>query len=289
MHFNGSALVAFGDAVLLDKGYGLADTAKAIANGPTTRFRIASVTKQFTAMAILILESRGKLDVDDKACKYVADCPAAWKAITIRQLLSHSAGIPNFTDLPDYESTKGDPTTVKELFARFKDLPLQFTPGSRFSYSNSNYVVLGSIIERASKVSYEDFVKRNIFDPLEMHDTGYEHPDSGVAVGYKREGVVADTIDMSVPYAAGALYSTVEDLRRWGQALSSEDLVPKTVLATMFEPSGLSMGIDRGRLRLRCRQHDRERPPQDLPRRRHRWLPVRTSRSIRTMASCASS
>ncbi len=248
--FTGSVLIAKEGQVLLSRGYGLADREQNIPNTPQTRFRLGSVTKQFTAMAILILEKQGRLDVQDPICKYIPDCPSTWDAITIKHLLTHTSGIPDFTSFADYLGSRAVPTTPIQTIDRFKDKPLDFQPGEKFSYSNSGYIVLGYIVERASGQTYEDFLKQSIFTPLNLRDTGYDHLTDGLAVGYadKYSTRPADFIDMSIPYAAGGLYSTVEDLYRWDQSLYTEQLVPKATLAEMFAPqvdiagSGLAYG-----------------------------------------------
>ena len=234
--FTGAVLIAKQGKVLLSKGYGLADRAQNIPNTPQTRFRLGSLTKQFTAMAILILEKQGKLNVNDLICKYIPDCPSTWAAITIKHLLTHTSGIPNFTSFADYEGTKGLPSTPIQTIARFKDKPLDFQPGGKFSYSNSGYVVLGYIIEQVSGQTYEEFLQQSIFTPLNLRDTGYDHNSNSLAVGYpdKNSTLPADFIDMSIPYSAGALYSTVGDLYQWEQSLSTEQLVPKAYLDEMF-------------------------------------------------------
>lgn len=234
--FQGSALVAQGDVVLLSKGYGLADAERNVANTPETRFRLGSITKQFTAMAILILQSRGLLDVNDAACDHIPDCPDTWTPITIGQLLSHTSGLRNFTDLDGYRATKGLPSTPTETLARIRDLPLDFAPGENFGYSNSGYIALGLIIERVTGASYGAFVESEIFEPLGMRDSGYDDGKAGLATGYRSGTTIAEPIDMSVPHAAGGLYSTVLDMHRWDKALYSEKLVPPDLLATMFEP-----------------------------------------------------
>ncbi|MCJ7743111.1 MAG: beta-lactamase family protein [Dehalococcoidales bacterium] len=236
--FTGSVLIACQGDVLLSQGYGLADREKNILNTAQTRFRLASITKQFTAMAILILEAEGKLNVKEPISNYIVDCPSTWEAITIDHLLTHTSGIPDFTGFRDYRSTQAIPSSPEQTIARFKDLPLDFQPGEKWSYSNSGYVVLGYIIERASGQSYEEFLKQSIFIPLNLRDTGYDHNSNGLAVGYPNQysTLPAEFIDMSIPYAAGALYSTVEDLYRWEQALSTEQLVPQAYLDQMFAP-----------------------------------------------------
>jgi CubicO group peptidase (beta-lactamase class C family) len=237
-NFSGSVLVARRGDVLFSQGYGLADRKQDIPNTVLTRFRLGSITKQFTAMAILILEARGELDVKDPICNYIADCPSTWEGITINHLLTHTSGIPDLLSLPDYRSTLATPSPPQQTIARFKDLPLDFQPGQKWGYSNSGYIVLGYIIEQVTGQSYEDFLQQSIFTPINLRDTGYDHNSSSLAVGYadQHSTLPAEFIDMSIPYAAGALYSTVEDLHRWEQALSTEQLVPRVYLDEMFAP-----------------------------------------------------
>ena len=128
-HFSGSILIARDGKVLFSRGYGMANVELDVPNTPQTKFRLGSITKQFTAMAILILQERGKLNVQDKVKKYVPDAPKAWDEITIRHLLTHTSGIPNYTALPDFQKTLRDRVTLKELIARFQDKPLDFQPG----------------------------------------------------------------------------------------------------------------------------------------------------------------
>jgi CubicO group peptidase (beta-lactamase class C family) len=149
-YFQGAVLVARDGRVILSKGYGMADAARGIANTPQTRFRLASVTKQFTATAIMLLQAQGKLAVGDSICLYLEPCPDAWRLITIEHLLTHTSGLPNYTDFGSYEPSQAQPTTPDELVARFRDQPLLFAPGSSYMYENSDYVLLGMIIERAS-------------------------------------------------------------------------------------------------------------------------------------------
>jgi CubicO group peptidase (beta-lactamase class C family) len=232
--FSGSVLIARNGEILLRKGYGMADRDKQIPNTPQTKFRLGSITKQFTAMAILMLQEQGKLQVQNRICTYFSKCPTAWQEITIHHLLTHTSGIPNFTDFPDYQKTKQSPSSPTQTIGRFNDKPLDFQPGTKWSYSNSGYIVLGFIIEQVSGQSYEMFLREHIFGPLKMMDTGYEHNNDLLAVGYANTVSKADAIDMSIPYAAGALYSTVEDLYRWDQALDTEQLVSKKLREQMF-------------------------------------------------------
>jgi CubicO group peptidase (beta-lactamase class C family) len=239
--FSGSVLVAHKGKIVLSEGYGMANYELGVPNAPKTKFRLGSVTKQFTAMAILQLEAKGKLKVTDTVKTFFPDYPNGEK-ITVHQLLSHTAGIPNYTDLPDYLKTQTLPTTALQLVDRFKNLPLDFAPGEKFSYSNSGYVLLGAIIEKVTGGSYEAFLRENIFKPLGMDGSGYDHAETlipGRAAGYEfpSEAMANATyIDMTVPHAAGALYSTVEDLYAWDRALYTDKLVPKEALARMFTP-----------------------------------------------------
>ena len=241
--FSGAILVARDGKVLVSKGYGMADVENDVPNTPETRFRLASVTKQFTAAAVLLLQERGRLSVQDSVCKHVAPCPEAWRPVTIHHLLSHTAGVPNFTnfnEFPDYMKTKREPTTVEALIGRFRDRPLDFKPGEKWNYSNSGYVLLGHVIEKVSGKSYESFMRENIFEPLKMTSTGYDHTDEILkrrARGYALRGdkvVNAPYIDMTIPFAAGGLYSTVGDLFLWDQALYGEKLLKKSSLDAMF-------------------------------------------------------
>jgi len=206
-------------------------------NTAQTKFRIASLTKQFTAMAILILQKQGKLDVRDRICTYLSECPAAWQKIAIHHLLTHTSGIPDFTSFPDFKITMRSPSSPTQTIARFKDKPLDFQSGEKFSYSDSGYILLGAIIERASGATYEAFLRDNIFAPLQMGNSGYDHNSGDLAIGYRDQtSVPADFIDMTIPYAAGGLYSTVEDLYRWDRALYTDKPIPKELRDMMFTP-----------------------------------------------------
>ena len=240
--FMGSVLVARGSEVLLSKGYGSANLEWNIPNLPATKFRLGSVTKQFTAASILLLEERGKLKTDDLVKKFMPDAPAAWDKITIYHLLTHTSGIPNFTSFPDYKSLEPFAATPEQLVARFRDKPLDFQPGEKWSYSNSGYVLLGYLLEKVSGESYEKFVQENIFGPLGMKDSGYDSNSAIIprrAAGYAagKDGPVnAGFIHMSIPFSAGALYSTTEDLLRWEQGLFGGKLLSAASLARMTTP-----------------------------------------------------
>jgi CubicO group peptidase (beta-lactamase class C family) len=241
-HFMGSVLVAQGNHTLLNKGYGSANLEWDIPNSPLTKFRIGSMTKQFTAAAILLLEERRKLKTDDPVKKYMPDAPAAWDKITIFNLLTHTSGIPNFTSFPDYRSSEAISTTPEKLVARFRDKPLEFQPGEKWEYSNSGYVLLGYLIEKISGQTYKDFVQENFFKPLGMNDSGYDSNSSIIvhhASGYTPTPggpMHAGYVDMTIPFSAGALYSTTEDLLRWEQALFAGKVLSQESLKKMTTP-----------------------------------------------------
>lgn len=254
----GTVLVVKDGKTLIDQGYGSADLEWNIPNSPATKFRLGSITKQFTAASILLLEERGKLKIDDPVSKYMPDAPAAWSKITIYNVLTHTSGIPSFTGFPDYRSSEWKDTNPTELVARFRDKPLDFEPGTKFFYSNSGYVLLGYLIEKISGQSYGDFLQQNIFTPLGMTATGI---DSNAAIlhqraqGYRRSphGIEHDGyISMTIPFSAGALYSTTGDLLKWeqglfgGKVLKSESLVKMTTPFKNNYGCGLFIRTDDG-------------------------------------------
>ena len=240
--FMGSVLVSREEKILLDKGYGFANLEWNIPDSPTTKFRLGSVTKQFTAASILLLEERGKLQVEDPVKKYMPDAPAAWDKVTIYNLLTHTSGIPSFTGFPDYASTEAIPTAPEKLVARFRDKPLEFQPGEKWNYSNSGYILLGYLIEKISGQAYPKFVQENIFTPLGMKDSGYDSNSAIIlhrASGYSPSSdgpVNAGFVHMSIPFSAGALYSTTEDLLRWEQGLFGGKVLSPASLEKMTTP-----------------------------------------------------
>ena len=252
--FNGSALVALDGKVILKKGYGYANMEWKIPNQANTKHRLGSITKQFTAVLILQLANQGKVDLQANLSTYLPDYPKdAGGKITIHQLLTHTAGVPNYTSFPDFFATKSrNPHNIEELVAIFSELPLDFAPGAQFAYSNSGYVLLGVIIEKVTGKTYEAALKEMIFDPLGMTNTGYDHHGQIIenrASGYEKAGsayVNADYIDMSIPYAAGSMYSTVEDLLRWDQALYTDKVLPKKYMDLMFTPHVEAFGMHYG-------------------------------------------
>jgi len=257
--FMGAVLIARDQTIVLDKGYGFANLEWNVPNSPTTKFRLGSITKQFTSASIFLLEERGKLKVDDPVKKYMLDAPAAWDKVTVFNLLTHTSGIPSFTGFPDYASTEAIPTTPEKLVARFRDKPLEFQPGEKWNYSNSGYVLLGYLIEKISGQPYAKFVQENIFDPLGMKDSGYDSNSALMlrrASGYAPSAngpVNAGYIDMSIPLSAGGLYSTTEDLLRWEQGLFGGKLLSPASLQKMTTPfkndyaCGLAVHMVKGR------------------------------------------
>jgi CubicO group peptidase (beta-lactamase class C family) len=240
--FMGAVLIARDGRVLLSKGYGKANLEWGIPNSPATRYRLGSVTKQFTAASVLLLEERGKLKIGDPIGNYMAHTPAAWGPITVFNLLTHTSGIPELTTFPDFDASERFPTTPEKLVERFRDKSLDFPPGTDFRYSNSGYILLGYLIEKITGQSYRQFIQENIFGPLDMKNSGY---DSNVdiidrhAEGYSLANsgwAVADYVDMTIPFAAGGLYSTTEDMLRWERDLYGGKLLSPASLARMTTP-----------------------------------------------------
>jgi CubicO group peptidase (beta-lactamase class C family) len=242
--WGGTILVAQKGEVLISQGYGLADRENDVPNTSQTKFAIGSMTKAFTAMAIMMLQERGQLTVQDPICKYISDCPTAWKPITIHQLLTHTSGIHDYGDavLPVQKNiTPCQEFTLEEAMAIAEALPQDFAPGTQYSYSNTGYYLLGAVIEKVSGESYETFIQQNIFQPLGMSETGYDrfitivkNRASGYSIDQNGDIVNALRGDVSQEYAAGGLYSTVGDLYKWDQALYTDRLVSKETLATIF-------------------------------------------------------
>lgn len=259
-HFMGSVLVARGNDAMLSKGYGFANVELKIPNSPETKFRLGSITKQFTAASIVLLEQQGKLKTEDPVKKYLPDAPATWDKITIFHLLTHTSGIPDFMAgyTADYEATKTMPATPEQLVSLFRDKPLDFAPGEKFSYSNSGYVLLGYLIEKISGHSYAQFVQENLFTPLGMKDSGYD--DTNFAIIVRRASGYVPGSDgpmnagfVSIAFSAAALYSTTEDLLRWEQGLFGGKVLSEASLRKMTTPFkgdyafGLSVSTLKGR------------------------------------------
>ena len=241
--FNGSVLVADHDHVVLQKGYGLANQATGASNTPETKFRIGSLTKQFTAALVLKLVEQGQLKLDGRVGDYLPDYPsAAGRAITLHQLLSHTAGLPEYTTLPAFAAVSTIPQTPAQLVALFAGQPLDFAPGSQFRYSNSNYILLGAIIEKAAGQPYAKAFENLIARPAGLRATAYaptEPADARRAAGYQTtpSGLTpAPPIHMSTPFAAGGIISTAPDLYRWSQALQGARVLSAASQRLLFTP-----------------------------------------------------
>ncbi len=240
--FAGSALVVREGKVILRAAYGQANAEHNIPNTPETKFRIGSITKQFTATAIMQLRENGKLKLDDTLDKYFTPCPEPWKKVTVHHLLTHTSGIPSYTSDAELMKRMALSMPLDSLIATFRDKALEFEPGSKYVYDNSGYALLGAIIEKVSGLSYEHYLRQNIFEPAGMKNTGYDRFETVLpnrASGFVREGGVlkhAPYMSMSLPFAAGALYSTVDDLRLWDEALATAKLLPQTALEKMYTP-----------------------------------------------------
>jgi CubicO group peptidase (beta-lactamase class C family) len=231
--FMGSALVAKDGKIIFRKSYGMADVEWNVPNSPTTRFNIASMTKQFTAGAILLLEDRGKLSTDDSVRKYLPDAPVSWDKITIYHLLTHTSGIPD-------DAARYEPGTPDKLV--FNDRPLKFQPGEEWAYTNLGYIVLGYLIERISGQTYDQFVRESIFKPLGMNDSGLMSFVSILprrASGYwpGSDGLEnADRPDARIGFSSGSLYSSTEDLLRWEEGLFGGKVLSPAALHKMTTP-----------------------------------------------------
>ena len=241
-NFSGAVLIAREGKPLLAKGYGYANVEWQIPNTTTTKFRVGSITKQFTSMLVMQLREQGKIKLEDSMCLYVAPCPDAWKPVTIHHLLTHTSGIPSYTGIPAWREVNMVPKTTDQIIAFFRDLPLQWTPGERYAYNNSGYFLLGVVIEKITGRKYEQALQEMILTPLGLSDTGYDWTKTVIprrAAGYTGVGAaLANTapLDMQHPYAAGSLYSTVEDLLKWDQALYTTKLLPEASKQKMWTP-----------------------------------------------------
>jgi D-alanyl-D-alanine carboxypeptidase len=250
--FSGTVLVARNGTPIFRHAYGLANREWSIPNSMNTKFRIGSITKQFTATAILQLQEAGKLSVDDPVSKYYVDAPAAWKDITIRHLLTHTSGIPTYTSMPKFFDGQARlDRTPEEIIKLTQDQPLEFQPGTKFSYDNSGYILLGYIIEKVSGEHYADYLQHHIFDPLGMKDTGYDlsekiipHRASGYGFNEKQnKHFNSQYISMTEPFSAGSLYSTVDDMLIWDQALYAGKLLSPSSYDAMFKDYGHGYGF----------------------------------------------
>jgi CubicO group peptidase (beta-lactamase class C family) len=226
--FSGSILIGKSGRILFQRSYGLANAEWAVPNTEKTKFHIASVTKTFTAAAIVVLEQHGKLKLSDPLNKYVPDYLNGDR-ITIEQMLLHTSGLPDYYSLPEYATKKYQRVTLPDLIAWVKTKPLDFLPGSKSSYSNTGYGFLAYIIEQVSGKSYDDFIEEELLKPAGMKDTGMFRDEELIrnrATGYQPAlGALglrnAPFYDKTILTGSGSLYSTTDDLQLWAKAIET--------------------------------------------------------------------
>lgn len=247
-----AALVAKNGQVIYRKAYGMADLELNVPMRPEMVFRIGSITKQFTAIAILQLMEQGKLSLDDDITKFIPDYPTQAYHISIEHLLTHTSGIKSYTNVPDYMKNIRADMKPEEVINSFKNQPMEFAPGTRFNYNNSGFFLLGYIIEKITGKTYQEYLQDNFFTPLGMTNTCYGDDTKIIknrASGYKpgKDGPVnSDYVSMTQPYSAGAIQSTVDDLFKWHQAVHSCKLVSKETLDKAFTEYKFASGKGTG-------------------------------------------
>jgi CubicO group peptidase (beta-lactamase class C family) len=245
--FSGSVLVMKKNEVLLKKGYGLADREWNISNTPDTKFRIGSITKQFTAACILQLVEQGQLSLDDRLSKFLPSFPKG-DSVTIHMLLNHTSGIPSYTDLPAFKNVVTQTLPMDSMIGFFRNAPYNFSPGTQFRYNNSGFFLLGYIIEKVSGVAYKDYLRKNVLDKLGMKNSGTDTYDSILpmrAKGYEKAKKLyknAGYISLDWPYSAGIMYSTLDDLYKWDRALYGNAVLSSASKQKMFTPSKNNYG-----------------------------------------------
>jgi len=239
-------LVAKDGEPIYRKAFGQANIELDVKMNPENVFQIGSMTKQFTAMAIVMLEEQGKLNVNDTISNYIPDYPNG-SNITIHHLLTHTSGIKDFTKMKTIMTIAKKDQTPKELVDFFKDEPVDFKPGEQFSYNNSGYVVLGYIIEIVSGKTYEDFIEQNIFKKLGMNNSRYASDREIVkhrAYGYHNRGAFTNKmqVSLSIPYASGSLMSSVDDMLKWQNAINDNVLISEKAKEKLFTIYTLNNG-----------------------------------------------
>ncbi|WP_431136336.1 serine hydrolase [Psychroserpens mesophilus] len=245
-----SLLVAKDGKAIYKTGLGMADLENKIKAQPKHVFEIGSITKQFTAVSILMLQEQGKLNINDEITKYITDYPTQDQTITIHHLLNHTSGIKSYTNMPNFMSIARTDMTPTELIDVFKNEPMEFAPGTNYNYNNSGYILLGHIIEVVSGMSYADFITTHIFDKLDMTNSYYGSMTQLIpnrARGYSEtdEGYRnANYLSLTLPYAAGSIMSTTEDLLKWQNAISANTLISKSSLNKAINGSKLNTGED---------------------------------------------
>ncbi|MDI1327501.1 MAG: serine hydrolase [Brevundimonas sp.] len=252
--FTGGVLVARGDQVLYRQVHGFADRSQGAPLQLNSRFRLASISKQFTAAAILRLQDESVLSTHDPLCKWIQPCPAAWEPIRLNHLLSHSSGVPDLMARPAWGIRRVTPATPEELTEESKQYGLQFSPGTKVRYNNAGYNLLGAVVEKASGMPLHDYLQQAFFKPLGMADTGYDDGLSDVVMGYANLGGGGPSpqpdANVSIIFAAGALYSTLDDLLVWERALHRGQLLtPRSYAMMIADHAPESAPPERGRQR----------------------------------------
>ncbi|WP_282941105.1 serine hydrolase domain-containing protein [Paenibacillus sp. RC67] len=238
-YFNGAVLAAHKGQILLSEGYGMASFEHEVPNTSKTKFRIGSLTKGFTAMAIMQLQEQGKLRVDDTIDRYIPDYPNG-ESIKIRHLLEHSSGIPDYPGFQGYwETTMRMYSPIESTIDSFKNKKLNHPPGERQVYGSSSFILLSAIIEKVTGQTFSELIDETICRPLQMNDTGCEDGRRVIkrmASGYSvnKDIIPCEHVDMSIHLGAGGMFSTVEDMYKWDRSLYTEQLVGQTSLDSMF-------------------------------------------------------
>ncbi|MBX9784991.1 MAG: serine hydrolase [Chitinophagaceae bacterium] len=246
-----SVIVVKKGEVLYKKGFGMADMELNVPVNADMIFRLGSITKQFTALAIMQLADKGKLSLSDLLTKYIPDY-AIKEPITIEQLLNHTSGIKSYTNVDSFWAQMRTDLTPRQIIKLTEKDTLEFKPGTKWNYNNTGYVILGYIIEKVAGISYETYVQQNLFAPAGMKNSYYGNESKIIknrAKGYKKNGTefqISDYISMTLPYAAGSLISTVEDLWKWNKALYSYQLVKKEWVDKAITPYVLPDGSSTG-------------------------------------------
>jgi CubicO group peptidase (beta-lactamase class C family) len=236
-HFSGSILVGQQGKVMLKRRYGSTTAGSSSARAKMDgRYRVGSIAKQFIAAAILQLQEKDKLQIQDSVCKYIPNCPSGWQDIKIFNLLVQSDGIPEISQSISSETTMSSNTTSGFL-GYLEDQPLEFKPGEKFRYGNLGYEVLGAVIEKVSGEPYLEYLKERIFLPLGMRETGYDDAGKMAPIDLgKSSSITPSDLESTIPYSWGRLYSTVDDIYRWDRALDGETLLSKNSVNAMFIP-----------------------------------------------------
>lgn len=259
-NLSGSVIVTVGGTTVFSSGYGMANRELSVPNTSSTKFRIGSITKQFTAMAVLLLQDQGRLNVHDRVGDHLKNVPDSWQGLTIHQLLTHTSGLMHSWSLPRFAEIAMMPISLDETLELFFDEPLRAEPGTRYEYSGLGYFLLAKIVEVVSDQSYDAFLEAEVFTPLGMNDTGPDRPEAlleGRAAGYVlgEDGAVQNAPPIFAPILTGGghLYSTVEDLSRWDRGLARQALVSVEAYQQMYRPEmqGYAYGWRVGRLRER--------------------------------------